>query len=419
MFRNNNGDIRDTGVILEETLTALAAVESDAVRAATAARLFGDEAGPKLAAALGEGLSAMEAMRAATPGLLSDENVETASKLDDAFKSLALTVKTSLSNAFIEATGALADFFGLIERGPLIEAELRIKSLERTIRDLEFAASTGSLGGNQILLDNARRELLELQERQRIGQLVTPFADRQRQIATGLQGRADARLLPSAASIRSARAVPLNTEFGEFLGRAGSARNVPLNTEMSDFLARVSGAQNVDIETEYTEFLDRVEAKNREVLNRVETDWGDFSATISSTLHSTLSNAFLGIKTDFKTLLKTMLADLAATGLLRALGGAIGGPVGAFLSGGLPGRAEGGPVTAGHGYVVGERRPEVFVPNMSGRILPSTGGGGVVVTQNLYFPTNLQDVRAQIAAAAPLIARATEAKINESRARRQ
>lgn len=34
-------------------------------------------------------------------------------------------------------------------------------------------------------------------------------------------------------------------------------------------------------------------------------------------------------------------------------------------------RAEGGPVRAGNAYVVGEKRPEVFVPDQNGRIIPS------------------------------------------------
>ena len=46
---------------------------------------------------------------------------------------------------------------------------------------------------------------------------------------------------------------------------------------------------------------------------------------------------------------------------------------------GIPGfRAEGGPVMAGQGYVVGERGPEVFVPRMSGTIIPNGAGGGGV-----------------------------------------
>ena len=46
----------------------------------------------------------------------------------------------------------------------------------------------------------------------------------------------------------------------------------------------------------------------------------------------------------------------------------------------LNARAAGGPVTAGVPYLVGEKRPELFVPDVSGYILPrvpeSFGGGG-------------------------------------------
>ena len=46
--------------------------------------------------------------------------------------------------------------------------------------------------------------------------------------------------------------------------------------------------------------------------------------------------------------------------------------VGALL--GLPGRALGGTVAPGRGYLVGERGPEVFVPTAAGRIDASPGG---------------------------------------------
>jgi hypothetical protein len=42
----------------------------------------------------------------------------------------------------------------------------------------------------------------------------------------------------------------------------------------------------------------------------------------------------------------------------------------------VQGRATGGPVVAGQPYVVGEHRPELFVPNTSGRIIPEVPGGG-------------------------------------------
>lgn len=55
-------------------------------------------------------------------------------------------------------------------------------------------------------------------------------------------------------------------------------------------------------------------------------------------------------------------------------GGEEGGGIFGSLFGGF--REHGGPVSAGRAYVVGERRPEVFVPNSSGRILPSVPTGG-------------------------------------------
>ena len=42
-------------------------------------------------------------------------------------------------------------------------------------------------------------------------------------------------------------------------------------------------------------------------------------------------------------------------------------------------RQFGGPVRAGNPYLVGERRPEVFIPDRNGTILPGVPGGGDIV----------------------------------------
>lgn len=77
-------------------------------------------------------------------------------------------------------------------------------------------------------------------------------------------------------------------------------------------------------------------------------------------------------------------------------GGGGGDPLGGLLSiagavlGGAPGRATGGPVTAGRAYRVGENGPELFVPGNHGRIVAagSQAGGGrdVRVTINVNAP---------------------------------
>ena len=48
------------------------------------------------------------------------------------------------------------------------------------------------------------------------------------------------------------------------------------------------------------------------------------------------------------------------------MGSLLGGSLGALL--GLPGRATGGPVSPGRGYMVGENGPELFVPTSAGRV---------------------------------------------------
>ena len=59
---------------------------------------------------------------------------------------------------------------------------------------------------------------------------------------------------------------------------------------------------------------------------------------------------------------------------------------------GLFGRAQGGPVMAGTPYMVGERGPEAFIPNVGGRIIPNGGGmgGGMGggLTVNVYQTIN-------------------------------
>ena len=82
---------------------------------------------------------------------------------------------------------------------------------------------------------------------------------------------------------------------------------------------------------------------------------------------------------DLKHVALAVLADIARAALHAGVGSATGG---ASLSGalagliGLPGRATGGPVVAGRGYVVGERGPELFVPTASGRVEPAVPAAG-------------------------------------------
>lgn len=83
--------------------------------------------------------------------------------------------------------------------------------------------------------------------------------------------------------------------------------------------------------------------------------------------------------------------------------------------------AIGGPVQAGSPYVVGERGPEMFVPNQSGSIIPNnqmSGGSGVVVNQTINVTTGIQStVRAEIIGLMPQIAQAAKGAVADARVR--
>jgi phage-related minor tail protein len=56
--------------------------------------------------------------------------------------------------------------------------------------------------------------------------------------------------------------------------------------------------------------------------------------------------------------------------------------IGAFFS--VPGRAMGGPVSANSPYIIGERGPELFVPQSSGTVVPNNRlGGGSTIINNI------------------------------------
>jgi len=63
---------------------------------------------------------------------------------------------------------------------------------------------------------------------------------------------------------------------------------------------------------------------------------------------------------------------------VASVGSAIGGAIGGALGFG-GGRANGGPVSSGTSYLVGERGPELFTPSSSGRIIPNGAGGGATI----------------------------------------
>jgi hypothetical protein len=86
-------------------------------------------------------------------------------------------------------------------------------------------------------------------------------------------------------------------------------------------------------------------------------------------------------------------------------------------------RAIGGSVQNGSPYMVGERGPELFIPNSQGSIVPNNkmsggGGGGVTVNQTINITTGIQStVRAEIINLLPAISKASQNGVADARLR--
>ena len=115
-----------------------------------------------------------------------------------------------------------------------------------------------------------------------------------------------------------------------------------------------------------------------EIWTGIQTTFKTVTDALASTFRS-VKDRVLGIWDGMVSGIKGAIDAIMST-IDRVMNAAsrVGGAIRSVTTlGGLTGREHGGPVGAGQPVIVGERRPELFVPNTSGTILPRiTGAGG-------------------------------------------
>jgi hypothetical protein len=142
----------------------------------------------------------------------------------------------------------------------------------------------------------------------------------------------------------------------------------------------------------------------------------EMTNAVASSMERAFTNFMETGKLDFREFARSVMADIARiafrAAILNTLFGQSGQGFGALgsllgLPAGIPGRAAGGPVTAGRPYMVGERGPELFVPRVSGSIVPNhalgnAGGGPVSVSMPIVidargaYPESIADIRREV-----------------------
>jgi tape measure domain-containing protein len=135
-----------------------------------------------------------------------------------------------------------------------------------------------------------------------------------------------------------------------------------------------------DILNILTEGIDEITVKTKKRFSKPVKESFDFvkEAAISAvrSIQSAFADFYMNIGSgtrqmaaDFINAIRRMIAEILAFQTVTTLFGKIPG-----FDKILPGRAAGGPVTAGVPFLVGERGPELFIPNNSGSIAPNGAG---------------------------------------------
>lgn len=272
-----------------------------------------------------------------------------------------------------------------------IEAERSFKSAGRTMTGDERATINNLIAENEALERNARlrKEAKEKAEEQAKA-IERIMAGGEREIQQ-LENKANRLTMTARAAAE--------LEMEERLLLALRSRGIEATPE---YVARIKAlSEAYAAQTEHVRLLERQMEMLRET-----------GQVVASTLENAFGSWMNGTAINWRNMIQSMIADLAKMALRRSVlepllgggdtkGGGLLGSLFASMFGGF--FADGGPVAAGKVHVVGERGPELFVPQGAGAIVPNhalRGGGGVSVTvinqidASGAYPESIEQIRA-------------------------
>lgn len=387
---DTSGQMRSTELVLDDTMAALAGIENDARRAAVASQVFGDDAGPRLAAALGEGETAVQDLRQEAQRLgivLGDDAVENAEALSDQLDILNKTIRVNFQEGLM--TGLAGD----------------TESFSAAIADPQFQEGIETLGnfiGESIgfLVENADTII-------KAGQALALIG-----LSAKLGGTIGGRRGAIAGAGAGAALFALSQAVADAEQQSRTIRQTGASQVSEPQL--ITGPQRLPMidltrELENTNrLLDQAEEKTsiwmealKDVKSVMEQDLSDSITDVIMQVES-LSDAFKNLAQQIaRTIIQRQIADPLAQSIISGIGGLFPSSSGTFsasvsgfsgsglqaVQGGslsmLPGRANGGNVYGNTPYMVGERGPEMFVPSQDGRILSNDKMGTGNVTVNV------------------------------------
>lgn len=358
------------------------------------------------------------------------------------FSTMAKDVADIAKN-FIQGAINASKFFGVIERSQIEKKTIEIQKLDKQVDDLQKILSVGGRGGindkgTLALLQKAtersltlREELQKLKEPINLPTVIDPSGKKSQ---------------PAKPSI----SFPTEKELGifkmeEFMDDVSAFTNdFEFEIEKTNQIIK-SMAVNVDAEMHFAAASFQLPKTPLEELKEKAQDTFSAMQDIGVRAMGSLEDSIMGIidgtksaKEAFSDMATSILNDLirmqtqkSITGPLsgflnQGLGSLFGGGASTGTFGGgfdlVSGFADGGVTSSRRPYMVGEKGPEMFVPNMTGRVVPNNALGGesspIVVNQTINIETGVsQTVRAEIKQLMPQISEATKAAVLDARRR--
>lgn len=318
------------------------------------------------------------------------------------FSTLAKDVAQITTEFFLAAQEA-AKFFGIIQRSPMEKLDKKLKVLNNRLE-------------NHILIERERKQVLR-----DINEVLVEMAELEEKVGGRLNPiqLPNVNKLPDAEALRVTIHPPTEKELGifrmeEFMDDVSAfANDFEFEIEKTNQIIK-DAAVNVDAEMQKAAASFQLPKTPLEELKEKAQDTFGAMQDIGVKSVNRLEDSIMGVIDGTKSL-KDAFADMATsivndlirmqirksiTGPLsgfleEGLGSLFGGGGGGFASGfaGAPalGFADGGVTSSRRPYMVGERGPEMFVPNMTGRVVPNNAlGGGGEVTVNVINNTGAQ-----------------------------
>lgn len=393
---------------------------------------------------------ALKEMGAEAKGVLSDEQIAKGAALTEVFRDMSSTVGGTLKGAFIEAAFAASEFFALTEESSLRkEISATRDEIEQLQRDIERGVKTvpgSGFGGpfgfeaQEFGMREAQRGAEVAANEDQISEARIRLAEKTAELAQAEQRLIDLRSGKPTASTGGTdgsgrrtftitdiegpeeREAPLFVRAGESQPpsrdevdevreqlRALEEQALRSQGRMEEAI-RMSADRQIEewrrVAEQTPEFADqaaraielineRAAAEIEDVINEANPAIQQFASQFAAAFESRGIDALLAgdisdaVKGLAKDIAELVLRLVILKPLAESLGGLFGGGIFGGLGGGtvpIPAFAGGGRPPVGRASIVGEEAPELFVPDVPGRIFNATqlkrmSGSGIVINQ--------------------------------------